>query len=76
MSNVFTQRKQAMTNRTNADIQGVSVQALEYKEGQEAWAEGINHSNNPYKFPGEQADADKYDAWSAGWFDADEVKED
>lgn len=35
---------------------------LEYKEGAEAWSEGIPREQNPYK-----DDADKFDAWNDGW---------
>lgn len=38
---------------------------LEYKEGRDAFFDGMNFSDNPYK-----NDADKYDAWQWGWFDA------
>lgn len=53
-----------------------NVQSLEYKEGTEAWAEGIPASQNPYRFPGEQADNEKFENWADGWMDARESDSD
>jgi ribosome modulation factor len=41
-----------------------NFQTLEYKEGQQAYREGLSRDTNPYK-----DDADKFDDWADGWFE-------
>lgn len=46
------------------------MQTIEYKEGYQAFIDGDSHLTNPYK-----DDADKYDDWSQGYFDASDEEE-
>lgn len=41
-----------------------NFQTLEYKEGQQAYRDGLPRDTNPYK-----DDADKFDDWADGWFE-------
>lgn len=47
-----------------------NFQTLEYNEGAQAWSDGIPRDQNPYK-----DDADKFDEWAEGWFDADMMQD-
>jgi hypothetical protein len=48
-----------------------AYKSLEYKEGYDAYGEGLSLVNNPYK-----QEADLYDDWQEGYFAAMEADED